>query len=94
MTNLSIIVPVYNVEKYIRPCIESIFRQGLTDDSFEVILVNDGTPDHRMEVISDFIQAHHNIKIIEQQNQGLSMARNNGMQKAIGEYLIFVDSSL
>lgn len=92
MLSLSIIVPIYNVEKYVHSCLESIFRQGMTDDTFEVILVNDGTPDHSMEVISDYIQAHHNIKIIEQQNQGLSMARNNGMQKATGEYLIFVDS--
>lgn len=92
MLSLSIIVPIYNVEKYVHSCLESIFRQGMIDDTFEVILVNDGTPDHSMEIISDFIQAHHNIQIIEQQNQGLSMARNNGMQKAIGEYLIFVDS--
>ena len=49
MTKLSIIVPVYNVEEYIRPCIESIFRQGLDDSDFEVIIVNDGTEDRSME---------------------------------------------
>lgn len=92
MLSLSIIVPIYNVEKYVHSCLESIFRQGLADKTFEVILVNDGTPDRSMEMVSDIIEAHHNIQIIEQPNLGLSMARNNGMQIASGEYLIFVDS--
>ena len=92
MLSLSIIVPIYNVEKYVHSCLESIFRQDMEDETFEVILVNDGTPDKSMEMISDILEAHHNIMIIEQQNQGLSLARNNGMQKATGEYLIFVDS--
>ena len=61
MTQLSIIVPVYNVEKFIRPCIESIFRQGLDEDYFEVIIINDGTKDKSMEVIADIISQHKNI---------------------------------
>ena len=56
--SLSIIVPIYNVEKYVRPCLESIFKQGLDDDVFELILVNDGTEDRSMEVIADIIAAH------------------------------------
>lgn len=92
MLSLSIIIPIYNVEKYVHSCLESIFRQDMADETFEVILVNDGTPDKSMEMISDIIEAHHNIKVIEQQNQGLSVARNNGIQKATGEYLMFVDS--
>ena len=60
MTKLSIIVPVYNVEEYIRPCIESIFRQGLDDSDFEVIIVNDGTQDRSMEVIADIIATYGN----------------------------------
>ena len=92
MKQLSIIVPVYNVEKYIRPCIESIFRQGLNDEVFEFILVNDATPDRSMEMITDIIDAHQNIHVIEQHHQGLSMARNHGLAYATGEYLIFVDS--
>ena len=55
---LSIIVPVYQVEKYIRPCMESIFRQGLDEADFEVIIVNDGTKDRSMEVIADIISQH------------------------------------
>lgn len=90
--DLSIIIPVFNVEKYIRPCIESVYQQGLNDADFEVIIVNDGTKDHSMEVIADIIQQHSNIIVINQENLGLSMARNNGMAKATGEYIMFIDS--
>ena len=89
---LSIIVPVYNVEKYIRPCIESIFRQNLDENCFEVIIVNDGTPDHSMEIIQDIIDQHRNIIVINQENQGLSVARNNGISMAKGKYILMPDS--
>lgn len=89
---LSIIVPVYNVEKYIRPCVESLFRQGLNEDDYEVILVNDGTQDNSFGIIEDIISKHKNIKIVEQTNQGLSVARNVGIKNAIGNYILFVDS--
>lgn len=92
MTKLSIIVPVYNVEKYIRPCFESVFRQGLDDDDYEVIIVNDGTKDKSMEMINDIISQHENISIISQENQGLSVARNNGIAVAKGEYILMLDS--
>ena len=89
---LSIIVPVYNVEKYIRPCIESIFRQGLDDSDFEVIIVNDGSTDRSMEMIADIIDQHDNIKVINQENLSLSVARNNGIAAAKGEYIFMPDS--
>ena len=89
---LSIIVPVYNVERYIRFCVESIFRQGLDDADFELILVNDGTQDNSFGVIADIIEKHQNIKILEQKNSGPSVARNNGIKQAVGTYLLFVDS--
>lgn len=92
MKQLSIIIPVYNVEKYIRVCLESIFCQGMDEDLFEVIIVNDGTKDNSMGVIDDIIHNHKNIIVINQSNQGLSIARNNGITKACGEYLLFVDS--
>ena len=66
MKQLSIIIPVYNVEKYIRVCLESIFCQGMDENIFEVIIVNDGTKDNSMEVIADIIQRHSNIIVIEQ----------------------------
>jgi Glycosyltransferases involved in cell wall biogenesis len=90
--DLSIIIPIYNVEKYIRACLESVFRQGLDEDSFEVILVNDGTEDKSMEMIQDIIESHTNIRVINQENQGLSMARNNGIAIARGQYLLLLDS--
>ena len=92
MTKLSIIIPVYNVEKYIQVCLESIYRQGLDEDDYEVIIVNDGTPDRSMEVIQDIIAAHANITVINQENLSLSVARNNGIAAAKGEYILMPDS--
>ena len=89
---LSIIVPVYNVEKYIHPCLESIFQQGLDENCFEVIIVNDGTEDHSIEVIQDIVEQHKNIIVLNQENQGLSVARNNGIAAAKGEYILMPDS--
>ena len=85
MPKFSIIVPVYNVEKYIKKCLDSIFSQSFKD--FEVIVVNDGTKDKSIEIAKKY-----NIKLIEQENKGLSEARNAGVKKASGEYLIFIDS--
>lgn len=85
MPKFSIIVPVYNVEKYIKKCIDNIERQTFTD--YEVIVVNDGTKDNSIELIKD-----RNVKIINQKNKGLSAARNIGVKHAKGEYLIFLDS--
>ena len=92
MTKLSIIFPVYNVEKYVRKSFESIFKQGLDDADYEVIIVNDGTKDRSMEMIADIISQHKNITVINQENQGLSVARNNGIKVAKGEYILMPDS--
>ena len=89
---LSIIVPVYNVENYIRDCFNSIFRQKLNDDDFEVIIINDGTEDNSMAVIADIISQHHNIRIVNQENQGSSVAWNKGIAIANGEYILLVDA--
>ena len=89
---LSIIIPVYNVEKYVRSCFESIFCQGLVENEFEVIIVNDGTKEKSMEVIDDIVKSHNNIIVINQVNQGLSVARNNGIAEARGEYILMIDS--
>lgn len=90
---LSIVVPIYNVEQYVRKCILSIINQE--DDLFkeiEVIIVNDGTKDNSVEQIQDLVDKYDNITLVNQQNQGLSVARNNGMAKSTGEYIWFVDS--
>lgn len=85
MPKFSIIVPVYNVENYIKKCLDSIFDQSFKD--YEVIVVNDGTKDNSMDIVKDY-----QVKIITQKNQGLSAARNHGVEKAKGEYIIFLDS--
>lgn len=90
--DLSIIIPVYQVEQYIRPCMESIFRQGLEEERFEVIIINDGTKDRSMEMIQDIVEAHANVTVVNQENQGLSVVRNNGIAMAKGEYLLMPDS--
>ena len=89
---LSIIIPVCNVEKYIGPCLESIYRQGLSDGDFEVIVVNDGSTDNSMKVVEGIRLHHHNIQIIHQDHAGPSVCRNEGMEMAKGEYVLFVDS--
>jgi glycosyltransferase involved in cell wall biosynthesis len=71
---------------------ESIFKQALDEDDYEVIIVNDGTPEKSMEVIEDIIVAHANITVINQKNLSLSVARNNGIAAAKGEYILMPDS--
>lgn len=89
---LSIIIPVYNVENYIKGTLDSIYDQKFNENEFEVIIINDGTPDHSMEIVKGFLKEHNNIRIINQRNQGLSIARNSGLSIAKGEYIWFVDS--
>ena len=99
MVELSIIIPVCNVEQYVGPCLESIYRQGLRDEQFEVIVVNDGSTDHSMDVVEDAMSRHGNIRVVgmtcqhaERGHAGPSVCRNAGMEEAGGEYVLFVDS--
>ncbi|MCI6278992.1 MAG: glycosyltransferase [Porphyromonas sp.] len=87
---ISFIVPVYKVEKYLPGCIESIIGQTYSD--FEVILIDDGSPDRCGEICDEYAAKDARIKVIHQNNGGLSRARNRGMDEAQGEYLWFVDS--
>lgn len=87
---VSVIIPVYNVEKYIRECVESVLNQTL--DNIEIIIVNDGTKDNSMEVIQDLCEENNNIIVINKENGGLSSARNEGLKYARGEYISFIDS--
>lgn len=92
MIILSIIVPVYNVEKYIRKTMESIFDSSYPNNEVEVIVVNDGTKDNSMSIVNDFAIKFDNLKVINQENKGLSEARNTGLKIAQGKYVWFVDS--
>lgn len=87
---VSVIVPVYNVEQYIEKCIESILAQ--THQNFELILVDDGSPDKAGEICDRYAESDSRIKVIHKENGGLSSARNAGIDIASGDYYIFVDS--
>lgn len=88
--NLSIIIPCYNVEKYVRECIESVLNQK-TNFKYEVILINDGSQDNTLNILKEY-EDKNNVILINQENKGFSGARNTGLQYVQGEYLMFVDS--
>ena len=90
MTKFSVIVPVYNVEKYISKCLKSVKAQTLTD--FECLIIDDGTKDNSIEKAIEVIGDDERFKIYHKVNGGLSDARNYGIDKATGEYLFFLDS--
>ena len=87
---ISVIVPVYNVEKYLDRCVKSILSQSFSD--FELLLVDDGSPDRCGEMCDEYAKGDSRIKAFHKRNGGLSDARNFGIEKALGEYLMFVDS--
>lgn len=91
MITLSIIIPVYKGEKFIQKCLDSIFYPSRQLDLFEVIIINDGTPDNSLEIISDYTKLFNNITLFSQENMGLGEARNTGIKLAKGEYIWFVD---
>ena len=87
---VSVIVPVYKVEPYLRRCVDSILNQSFQD--FELILVDDGSPDSCGAICDEYAARDSRIHVIHQENKGLSGARNTGIDHANGEYLAFVDS--
>lgn len=90
--DLSIIIPIYNVENYLDECISSLYCQGLDKSEFEVILVDDGSKDSSLEIARKWARNYSNIKVLHQENQGQAAARNLGLEVAKGKYLMFVDS--
>lgn len=90
MAKISIIVPVYNTEKFLEKCLNSLINQTLKD--IEIICINDGSTDKSLQILEKFANKDKRIQIINQTNSGLSVARNIGIKKAKGEYIGFVDS--
>ena len=88
---LSIIIPVFNGEKYIRRCIESIVAQGLKDDTYEVILINDGSEDSSFDICCQLTKQYRNVILLNQANYGQGVARNYGIKVARGRYITFAD---
>lgn len=89
MPKVSVIIPVYNVEKYLKKCLDSVTNQTLSD--IEIICINDGSTDNSFQILKEYALKDNRIKIIMQKNQGQGIARNNAIDIANGEYLSFVD---
>lgn len=88
---ISIVVPIYNVEKYLDKCLKSVYKLDLSNK--EIILVNDGSSDNSLKIAENYFKENkENTKLIIQQNKGLSGARNTGIKNAMGEYIFFLDS--
>jgi glycosyltransferase involved in cell wall biosynthesis len=89
MPKVSIVVPIYNVEKYIHPCVDSLLNQTLAD--IEIILVDDESPDRCPQICEEYKRQDTRIKVVHKKNGGLGFARNSGMEVATGEYIAFLD---
>ena len=92
MTKLSIIVPIYGVEQYLRKCVDSLLNQDIPSSEYEIILVDDGGHDKCSQICDDYAADHKNVRVVHRENGGLSAARNSGIEVAQGEYVMFVDS--
>ncbi len=90
MVKISVIVPVYNVQRYLAYCLDSLICQNF--DDMEIICINDGSTDKSSQILDKYLLFDKRIKVITQKNNGLSAARNTGMKEAKGDYIIFVDS--
>ncbi|WP_270568130.1 glycosyltransferase family 2 protein, partial [Clostridium beijerinckii] len=90
MPGVSIIIPVYNVQKYLKKCLESVIRQTMKD--IEIIIINDGSIDNSLEICRQYSKNDKRIKLIDKKNEGVSKARNTGILHATGKYICFVDS--
>lgn len=89
---VSIVIPVYNVEPYIEKCIESLLNQDLAKDDYEIIFINDGSPDNSKAIIEKYQSQHSNIVLLNQENKGVSAARNVGIDISKGNYIFFLDA--
>ena len=89
---LSIIIPVFNTEKYLQKCLSSVLAQDISADEYEIIVVNDGSTDNSQKIIDEFKQSNNNIRTLIQTNSGQSVARNKALDIAKGDYIWFVDS--
>lgn len=92
MIDISIIIPVYNTGKYLEKCLMSCIHQDIPYDNYEIVCVNDGSTDDSLTLLNKFQEQYSNVKVISQNNGGLSSARNTGLRNAEGEYVWFVDS--
>lgn len=90
--DFSIIIPVYNNSKYIDKCIDSILKQDYDLSKIQILLINDGSKDNSLSICNHYAKKYQNVVVINQENKGVSVARNNGIKKAQGKYILFLDS--
>lgn len=90
MYKISVIIPIYNMEKYLSKCLDSVLNQSLKD--IEVIAINDGSKDKSIEILRKYQKKHKNLKVFDNNNMGISATRNFGIEKSTGEYITFIDS--
>ena len=89
---LSFIIPVYNTEKYIGECLDSLLAQNISKQEYEIICVNDGSTDGSLAILRNYEAQHQNVRVVDQPNGGVCVARNNGLDAAKGEYIWFIDA--
>ena len=88
---LSIIIPAYNAEPYINRCMASVYKMAPSFDAFEVIAINDGSNDRTSEIFQHYCDSYTNLSLIDKENEGVSVARNEGIKAAKGDYVLFLD---
>lgn len=89
---ISVIVPVYNAEKHLRQCLDSLLDQGIPEDQYEIICINDGSKDTSLSIIKEYVTRHKNVILIDKENEGVSATRNKGLDAARGKYVWFIDA--
>lgn len=89
---VTMIVPIYNMEEFLRDCLDSLARQTIDPKEMEILLIDDGSPDNSIEIMREFAEKYPNMKILRKENEGLSRTRNYGIQRARGKYIMYIDA--
>ena len=88
----SVLIPVYNVERFLRPCLDSLAAQTIGFENIEVVLVNDGSTDNSESICREYADKYDNVSLYSKENEGLSKTRNYGLARCHGKYIFFLDS--
>ena len=89
---VSVIIPVYNAEEYLRDCLDSLLNQTINNEEMEVLMINDGSQDNSLEICKEYSEIYPNFKVFSKENEGLPKTRNFALQRAQGKYITYLDS--
>lgn len=89
---VTMIVPIYNVENFLRKCLDSLVAQTIAPKDFEILLIDDGSQDHSIDIMQEYAEKYPNMKILRKENEGLSLTRNYGIKHARGKYIMYIDA--